>query len=113
MTFMLPFVMIATYGEIMMYIGILKIKIKIHDAFTLKDKRRVKQSMIEKIRLKFKVSIAEVEDHEVINLVSLGIAGVSNSNRVIENILRSIEEFIEDNYETEIIESIKDIQVIN
>ena len=46
---------------------------------SLKDKRRILQSMMKKVSAKYGVSVAETGDQDVINHAILGIGIVSNS----------------------------------
>jgi len=49
-------------------------------AFTLKEKRRIKRSLVDRTRRKFIVSIAEIEDNDNPSLLTLGLSYVSNSS---------------------------------
>lgn len=80
-----------------------KISIRIFDSFSLKDKRSIIKSIIKKTHNKFNVSISEVEYHDTLNKSALGVAIVSNSNTLNEQIFNKIIQFIEDNYEVEVI----------
>ena len=79
------------------------ITIRIFDSFSLKDKRSVIKSIITKTHNKFNVSISEVEDHDILNQSTLGVAIVSNSNKLNKQIFNNIIKFIEENYEVEIV----------
>lgn len=66
-----------------MFIGVCRVILSLPESFSLKDKRRIKRSMIEKIRNKFNVSIAEIEAHDILNELILGISCIStDSNQV-------------------------------
>lgn len=92
-----------------MYVGILEIEIRILDALTLKDKRRVVKSTMDKVRHKFNVSCGEMDHLDMINLSSLGFACVSNNYTHAENMIDKLEEFLRDDYRFEIIEIRRDI----
>ena len=49
----------------------------IPQAMSLKDKRQVRRSLIEKTRNRFKVSIAEIDTQDVHQTLTIGIAVVS------------------------------------
>ena len=55
-----------------------EIEILIYEANSLKEKRHVVKSLIERIKSKFNASVAEVGYNELWNRSMLGIAVVSN-----------------------------------
>jgi len=61
-----------------MIVGMLKVKLLIREARTLKDKRQVVQSIKDKLANKFNVSVAEVESLENPRVAVLGFAMASN-----------------------------------
>ena len=86
-----------------MYVDAKEISIQIFDSFSLKDKRSVVKSILQKTRNKFNISISEVADHDMLNKASFGIATVSNSQRLNQQTFDSIIDFIENNYQVEVI----------
>jgi len=86
-----------------MYVDANAISIQIFDSFSLKDKRSVVKSIIQKTRNKYNISISEVADHDMLNKATFGIATVSNSQKLNQQIFDSIIEFIESNYQVEVI----------
>lgn len=79
------------------------ISIRIFDSFSLKDKRSVIKSIIKKTHNKFNVSISEVADYDMLNKGTLGIAIASNSKQINQQTFDSFIQFVEENYEVEII----------
>ena len=73
-----------------MQIGTLLLKLAIHEARSLKDKRRVVKSLKEKLRRKFNVSIAEIEAQDVRQSAVLGVAIVGNERRYLDQVLSQI-----------------------
>ena len=63
---------------------------------SLKDKRQVRRSLIDKTRHKFNVSVAEVDTQEVHQTLTIGIAVVSgdiaHAQRSLDEIIRFMEE---------------------
>ncbi|PKM83588.1 MAG: DUF503 domain-containing protein [Firmicutes bacterium HGW-Firmicutes-13] len=93
-----------------MIIGICRIEIFLPNSQSLKEKRRVLKSLIQKLRQKFNISIAEIENQDKWQKTTLAIVCVSSSsrfvNKVIEQILNEIEKFNDGhviNYDIEII----------
>ena len=72
-------------------------------AHSLKDKRSVIRSLREKIIHKFKVSVAEVDSHDLWQRSMIGIALVGQTKREAETFLQKIIQFIENSKDLEII----------
>ena len=77
-----------------MHIGILKVKLRIHDNHSLKGKRQVIKPIITRVRNKFNVSVAEIDDQELWQLGTIGVTCVSNSSRHANEILSKVMDFI-------------------
>lgn len=78
-----------------MCIGLLKLKIGIEWAFSLKDKRQAVKSTKDKIRAKFNVSTAEVDDHDIYNRSTIAVVMVNKDKSYIEKSFHNIVNFIE------------------
>ncbi len=77
-----------------MSIGALRVRLHFPGNTTLKGKRRVLKSITSQVRNKFNVSVAEIEDQELWQLGTLGIACVSNNGRHANELLSKVAEFI-------------------
>ncbi len=77
-----------------MNVGICKIKLRLPENHSLKGKRRVVKSIISRVQNKYNVSIAEVEDQDLWQLATLGIACVSNDARHNNEVLSKVVDFI-------------------
>ena len=85
--------------------GICRIKFHLSQSQSLKDKRRIVKSIIARLRSHYNISIAEVDDQDLWQLVTLGIACVSNHNQHVDETLSKVMNFIVNNYpELEVIE---------
>ncbi|MBI4339146.1 MAG: DUF503 domain-containing protein [Chloroflexi bacterium] len=78
-----------------MHIGVCKIQLRMPENGSLKDKRHVLRSVIDRVRGRFNVSIAEVEDNDVWGLASLGISCVSNDHRHANEVLSKVVDYIQ------------------
>ena len=61
-----------------MIVGSLRVRLLVREARSLKDKRQVVQSVKDRLRDRFNVSVAEVEALDHRQLAVLGVAMVSN-----------------------------------
>ncbi len=88
-----------------MNVGICRIKLHISESQSLKDKRRIVKSVITRLKNQYNISVAEVDDQDLWQLVTLGISCVSNQNQHVEETLSRVMSFIENNYpELEIVD---------
>jgi len=78
-----------------MNIGACKVKLRLPENETLKGKRQTVKSIIERVKNRYNVSIAEVDDHDLWQLVSLGITCVSISPQHANEVLSKVVNFIE------------------
>ena len=78
-----------------MVIGIAQVTFRIHGNRSLKEKRRVVKSIIEKSRHRFNVSVAEVADQDVYQRATVGISVVGNDGRLLNSLLDRIINFME------------------
>lgn len=85
-------------------------RLKLHSAFSLKDKRMVTQSLIHKVRNKFNVSCSETGLNDSIRDIEISIAVINSSKVVAETEAARISDFIYNNAEAELVG--EDIQII-
>jgi hypothetical protein len=64
---------------------------------SLKEKRMVVKSIIEKAKHKFNISIAEVDKQDIHKSIVIGFACVSNDAVHIEKMMNNVIDFIENN----------------
>jgi uncharacterized protein len=93
-----------------MVVGLSEIMLQIPSASSLKDKRQILRSLIERIRRDFQVSIAEVEDHDLWGNATLGIAAVSNDVGHLESVLAKVRSAIDERPELEIVGQWQEIE---
>ena len=77
-----------------MTIGVLQLELRVGDAMSLKDKRRVVKSLKDRIAHSHNVSIAEVGALDAHRRSILGIAMVSNDRAYVEGALSKLVDFV-------------------
>jgi len=70
-----------------MIVGVMQIELMIHDAISLKDKRRVVKSIKDRVANEFNVSIAEVDGHDRHRQAILGVSLVGNDSTYVRTTL--------------------------
>lgn len=81
-----------------MHVGVCQIKLRIPENHSLKGKRQVIKSMTTRLQNRYKVSVAEVENQDLWQVATLGVACVSNHRRHTDEILNNVLKFIVQNY---------------
>jgi uncharacterized protein YlxP (DUF503 family) len=74
-----------------MFIGVCTFEVHIPDSGSLKTKRQSLRSLKDRIRNKFNVSVAEIEDNDLWQKATLAVAAVSNDrthlNQTLDHVL--------------------------
>ncbi len=88
-----------------MNVGICKIDLRLPENLSLKGKRQVIKSITTRVRNKFNVSVAEIDNHDLWQLATIGICCVSNDNRHTNEILSKAVDFVVNSrFEVEILD---------
>ena len=93
-----------------MVIGVCKIVLSLDDVFSLKEKRHIIKSIVERLRSRFNASVSEVDMQDLWKNAVIGVACVSNDTGVADSVMAGIVNFVENDgravlidYSTEII----------
>jgi uncharacterized protein YlxP (DUF503 family) len=76
-------------------VGLCTIELQIPSSRSLKDKRQVVRSVIQRIRNEFNVSVAEVDHLDSWQLASLAVVCVSNETGRVHSLLEGVVRFVE------------------
>jgi len=77
-----------------MVVGVVEVKVHLHGLNSLKGKRRVIKSAIERMRGKFNVSVSEVDQQDNKLGAIIGISMVSNDSRYLNSQIDKIISFM-------------------
>ena len=95
-----------------MHVGTCVVKLRLPENGSLKGKRQVSRSIIERVKNRFNVSIAEVGDQDRWQTLTLGVSCVSNSGPHANEILSKVVNFIENNkFDAELVDY--EIEIVN
>ena len=74
-----------------MFIGVCTIELHVPESGSLKNKRHSIRSLKDRVRNKFNVSVAEIEDNDLWQKATLAVAAVSNDkaylNQTLDHVL--------------------------
>lgn len=93
-----------------MVVGAALVEIHIHDTQSLKAKRGVVRSIVQRIRNRFNVSVAEVGGQDTWQRAVLGIASIGRDAVEMRSLLERIVDFVEKLHLAEVTNS--DIEIV-
>lgn len=77
-----------------MNIGACRVRLRLPENLSLKGKRQILKSITTRLKSKFNVSVAEVDDNDLWQVATLGISCVSNNKRYTNEVLSKAVDFI-------------------
>lgn len=75
-------------------VGTLNLKLAIFGSYSLKDKRRVVNSLKDRLKSRFNVSVAEIGSLDRRQQAELGVALVANDGQFVETALDKLVEYV-------------------
>ncbi len=78
-----------------MVVGTLKVEFRLIDNRSLKGKRKVVKSMVDRVKSKFNVSVAEVGSNDKWQKIELGVTSVGNDRRHVDSSLNNVLRFLD------------------
>ncbi|MET0339540.1 MAG: DUF503 domain-containing protein [Polyangiales bacterium] len=93
-----------------MVVGILRVVLSLPWNDSLKGKRSVVKSIVERARVRFHVAAAEVEDLDQHRRATLGFAVVSNDGRHAQSVLDKLVGFIAGASEAQLVDQSRSIE---
>ncbi|MFN7132181.1 MAG: DUF503 domain-containing protein, partial [Myxococcales bacterium] len=81
-----------------MFVAVARITLSIPESGSLKGKRQVLRRVVDRVKARFNVSIAEVGDHELWQKAVLGIAAVANDSAFAQESVDKVVRFVEEMY---------------
>ena len=77
---------------------------------SLKEKRMIVRSLIAKLRNKYYVSAAEIDEQDIHQIIVIGVAAIVPHNAMADSLMDDISLFVEENTEAEIINEEREIR---
>jgi len=87
-----------------MRIGVLTVELFIGEANSLKDKRRILKSLLDKLKKRFNIAAAEVGKQDMWKRSTVGISCISNDSAHIHQIMATVMRFIENQGNLQVID---------
>ena len=89
-----------------MRVIVMKVSLKADWAHSLKEK-----SIIAKLQNKFNISVGEIENQDIHNLITIGIAGIALDAKVCDSTIENIINYIEEITDAEIINIEQEVNI--
>ena len=86
-----------------MKILLMKVTLRASWSHSLKEKRMVVRSIVQKLKNKFNISIAEIDEQDIHQTIVIGIAGICGTSSQIDSTMEHVITFIESNTDAEIV----------
>ena len=87
-----------------MIILCMKVKLRASWVHSLKEKRMVVKSIVQRLKNKFNISVSEVERQDIHKTIVIVIVGICSNSAQCDSTMESIISFIEDNTDAEMID---------
>ena len=71
---------------------------------SLKEKRMIVKSLVAKLRNRYNVSAAEIDEQDTHQIIVIGVAAIVPHNAFADSLMEDISLFVEENTEAEIID---------
>lgn len=92
-----------------MVVGTLNLKLAIFGAYCLKDKRRAVNSLKERLKSRFNVSVAEVGSLDRWQQAELGVAVVGNDGEFVHGALDKLVAYVRQDTSTSLVDYQKEV----
>lgn len=87
-----------------MTIGLCRLVLYLPESGSLKGKRRVLESLRQRIRTKYNVSVAEVGQNELWQKAEVGVAMVANESRYVNRVLSKVVDHVQRDHRVELVD---------
>lgn len=94
-----------------MRVLLMKVSLRADWVHSLKEKRMVVKSIIAKLQNKFNISVGEVENQDIHNLITIGIVGIGLDAKICDSTIEHIINYIEEITDAEIIDIEQEVNI--
>ena len=95
-----------------MFVGVLRLTLHLPDPGSLKSKRHLLRSAIDRVKAKFNVSIAEVAENDLWQRSVVGVAAVGNDHAFVNESLDKVADFVASIHGGQIQVTARDIEIV-
>ena len=85
-----------------MFVAVLQLDLYIHGAESLKDRRTVVNSLLDRIRSRWNVSAAQLDPDEAWQRARIGVAALSSDRPTLDTLCNRIRDFVENDHRCDV-----------
>ena len=91
-----------------MKIAVMSFRLHASWVHSLKEKRMIVKSLATKLQNKFHVSVAEIDEQDILQIIVIGGAFIIPYNAMADSMMDEISMFVEENTEAELLDEIRE-----
>lgn len=95
-----------------MFVGVLRLVLHLPEPGSLKSKRHLVRSALDRVRAKFNVSISEVAENDLWQRSVVGVAAVGNDHAFVNEVLDKVADFVGAMHGGQIIVTARDLEIV-
>jgi uncharacterized protein YlxP (DUF503 family) len=95
-----------------MFVGVLRLTLHLPSPGSLKSKRHLVRSAIDRVKAKFNVSVAEVGDNDLWQRSVVGVAAVGNDHAFVNETLDKVADFVASMHGGQIQITARDLEIV-
>ena len=91
-----------------MKIAVMSFRLHASWVHSLKEKRMIVKSLATKLQNKIHVSVAEIDEQDILQIIVIGVAFIIPYNAMADSMMDEISMFVEENTEAELLDEIRE-----
>jgi uncharacterized protein YlxP (DUF503 family) len=95
-----------------MFVGVLRLTLHLPEPGSLKSKRHLIRSALDRVRARFNVAIAEVGENDLWQRSILGVAAVGNDQAFVNEVLDKVVDFVASMHGGQILVTARDMEIV-
>ena len=95
-----------------MFVGVLRLTLYMSEPGSLKSKRHLLRSAIDRVKAKFNVSIAEVAENDLWQKSIVGVAAVGNDHGFVNESLDKVADFVASMHGSQLQVTAREIEIV-
>jgi uncharacterized protein YlxP (DUF503 family) len=95
-----------------MFVGVLRLTLHLPDPGSLKSKRHLLRSAIDRVKARFNVSIAEVAENDLWQKSVVGVAAVGNDQAFVNETLDKVADFVASMHGGQLLVTGRDLEIV-
>jgi uncharacterized protein YlxP (DUF503 family) len=95
-----------------MFVGVLRLTLHLPEPGSLKSKRHLLRSAIDRVKARFNVSIAEVAENDLWQKSVVGVAAVGNDHAFVNETLDKVASFVASMHGGQLLLTARDLEIV-